>query len=56
MERYLSPKEGTITTIVFPAFSGLFATFIAALIAAPEEIPTSTPCMISWLERERERE
>ena len=43
MERYLSPKEGIITTIVFPAFSSLFPTAIAALMAAPAEIPTRTP-------------
>lgn len=28
------------TAISFPAFSGLFPTFIAAAAAAPEEIPT----------------
>ena len=29
-----------LTAISFPAFSGLFATWIAAAAAAPEEIPT----------------
>jgi hypothetical protein len=29
-----------LTAISFPAFSGLFATFIAAAAAAPDEIPT----------------
>ena len=43
MERYLSPVSGSSATIVFPAFSGLFASSIAAQIAAPEEIPTRTP-------------
>lgn len=31
-----------LTTISFPAFSGLLATFIAAAAAAPDEIPTCT--------------
>ena len=31
-----------LTTISFPAFSGLLATFMAAAAAAPEEIPTCT--------------
>jgi hypothetical protein len=33
-------KTITLTTMSFPAFSGLFATFIAAAAAAPDEIPT----------------
>ena len=33
-------KKITLTTMSFPAFSGLFATFIAAAAAAPDEIPT----------------
>lgn len=33
-------KNGGLTTISFPAFSGLFAILIAAAAAAPEEIPT----------------
>ena len=45
VDKYLSPNEGTITTIIFPAFSTLFATPMAALIAAPEEMPTRTPCV-----------
>jgi len=33
-------KKITLTAMSFPAFSGLFATFIAAAAAAPDEIPT----------------
>ena len=44
MERYLSPKDGIITTIVLPAFSGRLPTVRAARTAAPEDIPQSTPC------------
>ena len=29
-----------LTTISFPAFSGLFAILIAAAVAAPDDIPT----------------
>ena len=34
--------NSVLTTISFPAFSGLLATFMAAAAAAPEEIPTYT--------------
>ena len=33
-------KAIRLTTMSFPAFSGLFPTFIAAAAAAPDEIPT----------------
>ena len=33
-------REGFHTAINFPLFSGLLATWIAAAVAAPEEIPT----------------
>jgi hypothetical protein len=45
--RYLSPKEGMITTIFFPLFSGLAARMRAALTAAPDEIPQSTPSLVA---------
>ena len=45
VERYLSPESGNSATIVFPAFSGLFASIAAALSAAPDEIPTSIPSL-----------
>lgn len=37
-----STREGIkkLTTMSFPAFSGLFAILIAAAAAAPEDIPT----------------
>lgn len=36
-----SAREGkNLTTISFPAFSGLFAILIAAAAAAPDDIPT----------------
>ena len=41
--RYRSPVSGSSTTMVLPAFSGRFASSMAAQAAAPEEIPTSTP-------------
>src|SRR5574340_1495058 len=41
--KYRSPKDGMITTIILPAFSGRLATCMAAQMAAPEEIPTSSP-------------
>jgi cobalt-zinc-cadmium efflux system protein len=41
--RYRSPNDGMIVTIILPAFSGRFATCIAAHSAAPDEIPTSRP-------------
>jgi hypothetical protein len=44
VDRYLSPKEGMITTIILSLFSGLLPTTNAALIAAPADIPTRTPC------------
>ena len=36
VERYLSPNDGMMTTISFPAFSERFATCNAAQVAAPE--------------------
>jgi hypothetical protein len=33
-------KAFRLTTMSFPAFSGLFPNFIAAAAAAPDEIPT----------------
>lgn len=39
------------TAISFPAFSGLFPTFIAAAAAAPEEIPTFKEIRIHVRER-----
>lgn len=47
VDRYLSPKEGMTTTMFLPAFSGLAATVSAALTAAPEEIPASTPSLVA---------
>lgn len=35
VDKYLSPNEGMITTIVFPLFSGRMLTSIAAFTAAP---------------------
>ena len=32
--------RGRLTTMSFPAFSGLLATLMAAAAAAPDEIPT----------------
>jgi len=43
VDKYLSPESGSNTTIVFPAFSGRFATSVAAFNAAPDEIPTRIP-------------
>ena len=40
VERYRSPVSGSSTTTVLPAFSGRRATRMAALRAAPEEMPT----------------
>ena len=40
--RYLSPLSGNITTTLFPLPS-LIATFIAAHMAAPDEVPASIP-------------
>ena len=38
---YINLKKALgLTAISFPAFSGLFANFIAAAAAAPDEIPT----------------
>ena len=42
--RYLSPKEGMTTTIFLPLFSGREPTAIAALTAAPDEMPQKRPC------------
>lgn len=33
-----------LTTMSFPAFSGLFAIRIAAAVAAPDDIPTCNTC------------
>src|SRR5574340_618777 len=41
--KYRSPNDGMITTIILPVFSGRLATCMAAQMAAPEEIPTSSP-------------
>ena len=43
VDKYLSPKDGIMTTIIFPAYSGLCPTLIAAAIAAPDDMPTKTP-------------
>ena len=45
VERYLSPESGKSATIVLPAFSGRFASIVAALSAAPDEIPTRIPSL-----------
>ena len=42
-DRYLSPKLGKTTTIVFPADSGLTAILLAAVTAAPDEMPQKMP-------------
>ena len=47
VDKYLSPVSGSNTTIVFPSFSGRFASSVAANSAAPEEIPTSTPSVLA---------
>jgi hypothetical protein len=39
--RYRSPVSGSITTISVPLFSGRAATFKAAQVAAPLDIPTT---------------
>ena len=50
VERYLSPVSGKIATMIFPLFSGRFASCEAAQTAAPDEIPTSKPsCLASVL-------
>ena len=47
VERYLSPVSGNTATITFPLFSGLSASFLAAITAAPEDIPTRTPSVFA---------
>lgn len=41
-KKYISigARQVQLTTMSFPAFSGLFAIFIAAAAAAPDDIPT----------------
>ena len=46
VDRYLSPVSGSRTTMVFPSFSGRFASSIAAETAAPEEMPTRMPSLL----------
>jgi hypothetical protein len=41
-KRFSISGSEVLTTISFPAFSGLLATVMAAAAAAPEEIPTCT--------------
>ena len=43
--RHRSPVSGSITTINLPLFSGLAATFKAAQVAAPLNIPTTNPLL-----------
>ena len=43
MDKYLSPESGNIATIFFASFSGRLANSIAAVTAAPDEIPTNIP-------------
>ena len=43
LERYLSPVSGRSATMHFPAFSGRFASSVAACSAAPELIPARMP-------------
>ena len=43
MDKYLSPVSGKSTTTFLPAFSSRSAIVRAAHMAAPEDIPTSTP-------------
>lgn len=45
VDKYLSPLSGRRATIVFPLFSGRFASSTAAKSAAPALIPTSTPSL-----------
>ena len=45
VDKYLSPESGSNATIVLPLFSGLFARIVAALSAAPDEIPTRIPSL-----------
>ncbi|MDF2951881.1 MAG: hypothetical protein K0S18_1464 [Anaerocolumna sp.] len=47
VDMYLSPVSGNKTTIVLPAFSGRFATSVAAHNAAPDEIPTKNPSVFA---------
>lgn len=42
-ETYLSPKLGMMQTMFLPFISARFATVIAAITAAPLEIPHSIP-------------
>lgn len=47
MDRYLSPNDGMIATIVSPSFSGRLAMDNAAVTAAPEDIPQSIPSLVA---------
>ena len=49
VERYRSPKDGTITTMRLPWFLGCTATCSAANTTAPDEIPTKTPSCVASL-------
>ena len=48
VDKYLSPVSGNKTTIVLPLFSLLWASFIAAAKAAPDDIPINNPS--KWAE------
>ena len=57
VDRYRSPYEGMITTMVFPAFSGRLATWFAAQIAAGEAPDNYlTPSALSDFERSHLRD
>jgi hypothetical protein len=43
VDKYLSPNEGIITTIFFPAKVSRMLNSKAALTAAPDEIPQRIP-------------
>ena len=47
VDKYLSPVSGSRTTIVLPAFSFLCAITVAALTAAPLEMPTNKPSFLA---------
>jgi hypothetical protein len=42
-----------LTTMSFPAFSGLFAILIAAAAAPPDEIPTCNTCLHRYTRRSK---
>lgn len=47
VERYRSPVSGSRATISLPLFSSRLAIWVAAYIAAPEEMPASSPSVFA---------